>query len=177
MMALQSLMLSGSVRSLSLTVPLWDTDFGHLSLLGKLASFLWFFGFFLGAIFPLWFLLGLGHPSSCWSYFVKPGHPSFWVPCPSGFNFFIMRPNYMGRSADLKVGNFPEGTTDCDIAKSIVGHFTAENIKVLSIQQCAYKIACVTFEDKMACEIIHLRGELDMGGVRVPVVPPPLPPP
>ena len=83
----------------------------------------------------------------------------------------------MGRSADLKVGNFPEGTTNCDIAKAIVGHFSADNIKVLSIQQCANKIARVTFDDKTACEIVRLRGELDMDGVKVPVVPPPPPPP
>ena len=39
------------------------------------------------------------------------------------------------------------------------------------------KIACVTFQDKTACEIIQLKGELDMGGVKVAVVPPPPPPP
>ena len=52
--------------------------------------------------------------------------------------------NCMGRAADLKVGNFPEGVMNCDIAKSIVEHFAADNIKVFPIQQCANKIAVDT---------------------------------
>ena len=99
------------------------------------------------------------------------------MPAQPGLTFCVMFHNVLGRAADLKIGNFPEGTTNCDIAQSIVDHFKADNIKVLSIQQCANKIARVTFEDKTACELIQLRGELDMGGVKVAVVPPPPPPP
>ena len=97
--------------------------------------------------------------------------------CPARLNFFVMFHNVLGRAADLKVCNFPQGITNCDIAQSIVDHFKADNIKVLSIQQCANKIARVTFEDKTACELIQRRGELDMGGVKVAVVPPPPLPP
>ena len=78
----------------------------------------------------------------------------------------------MARCADLKVNNFAEGVTDCDIAQAIVDHFKAENMKVLSIQPCANKIPRVTFDSKLGCEIVQLRGELDIGGVKVAVVPP-----
>ena len=78
----------------------------------------------------------------------------------------------MARCADLKVGNFPEGVTNCDIAQAIVDHFKTENMNVLSIQQCANKIARVTFDSKLVCEIVQLRGELDIGGVKVAVIPP-----
>ena len=83
----------------------------------------------------------------------------------------------MSRSADLKVNNFAEGTTNSDIAKSIVDFFSAAGTKILCIQQCANKIARVTFESKIACELTQLKGELDVGGVKVAVVPPPPPPP
>ncbi len=75
------------------------------------------------------------------------------------------------------MNNFDEGFTNCDIAKAIVDHFAAENMKVLSIQQRANKIARVTFDSKLVSEIVQLRGELDIGGVKVGVVPPPPPPP
>ena len=80
-------------------------------------------------------------------------------------------------TADLKVDKFGEGAVNTDIAKAIFDHFAGQNIKVLSIQQCRNKIARVTFEDQTACECVQLRGELDMGGVKVDVVPPPPPPP
>ena len=67
------------------------------------------------------------------------------------------------------------GFTNCDITKAIVDHFTAENMKVLSIQQRANKIAHITFDSKLVSEIVQLRGELDIGGVKVGVVPPLLP--
>lgn len=85
--------------------------------------------------------------------------------------------NYLARSVDLKVNAFPEGKFPNDIAKSIADYFVDQNIKLLAIQQCPNKIARVTFEDRTACELIRLRGELDMDGVMVPVVPPPPPPP
>ena len=88
----------------------------------------------------------------------------------------LIHENHLARCADLKVNNFAEGFTNCDIAKAIVDHFTAENMKVLSIQQRANKIAHVTFDSKLVSEIVQLRGELDTGGVKVGVVPP-LPPP
>ena len=83
----------------------------------------------------------------------------------------------MTRTADLKVNCFAENASNTDIAKSIVEHFAGQNIKVLAIQQCPNKIARVTFEDRTACEMVQLRGELDMNGVKVAVVPPPPPPP
>ena len=83
----------------------------------------------------------------------------------------------MTRMADLKVNCFAEDASNTDIAKSIVEHFAGQNIKVLAIQQCPNKITRVTFEDRTACEIVQLRGELDMNGVKVAVVPPPPPPP
>ena len=83
----------------------------------------------------------------------------------------------MTRTADLKVNGFAENATNCDIAKTIVEHFASQNIKVLAIQQCPNKTARVTFDDKTACEIVQLRGELEMDGVKVSVVPPPPPPP
>ena len=85
--------------------------------------------------------------------------------------------DYTVRSADLKVHDFPEGTTNTDIVKAIVEYFTAQNVTVLAVQQCANKIARVTFDDRTACELIRLRLELDINGVKVPVVPPPPPPP
>ena len=88
-----------------------------------------------------------------------------------------MPSNYMTRSADLKINNFAEGSSNCDIAKAIVDHFAADNIKVLCVQQCANKVARVTFDTKLASEVVQLRGELDVGGVKVAVVPPPPPPP
>ena len=83
----------------------------------------------------------------------------------------------MTRTADLKVNGFADGVTNTDIAKLIVDHFAAQNIKVLAIQQCPNKTARVTFEDRTACEVIQLRGELMVGDVKVPVLPPPPPPP
>ena len=80
--------------------------------------------------------------------------------------------NYFYRSADLKVNGFAENVTSSDIVKVVVEHFASENVKVLSVQQCPGKIARVTFHDRAACEMIRLRGELDMGGVKVTVVPP-----
>ena len=85
--------------------------------------------------------------------------------------------DYLGRSADLNVNGFPEGTTNTDIAKAIMDYFVGQNVKVLAIQQCPNKIARVTFDDRTACDLIRLRVELDMNGVKVPVVPPPPPPP
>ena len=81
-----------------------------------------------------------------------------------------------GRSADLKVNGFPDGTANADIAKAIVDYFAAQSIKVHAIQQCLNKIARVTFDDNAICGRIRMRVELDMGGVKVPVVPPPPPP-
>ena len=81
--------------------------------------------------------------------------------------------NYLARSVDLKVNAFPEGNVPTDIAKSISDYFVDQNIKVLAIQQCPNKVARVIFEDRTDCELIRLRGELDMNGVKVPVVPPP----
>lgn len=83
--------------------------------------------------------------------------------------------NCMRRTADLKVDKFGEGSASTDIAKAIFDHFASQNIKVLSIQQCRNKVAHVTFEDQTACECVQLRGELDVGGVKVDVVPPPAP--
>lgn len=85
--------------------------------------------------------------------------------------------NYMTRSADLKVNGFAVDATNADIAKTIVEHFASQNIKVPAIQQCPNKVARITFEDRTACEIVQLRGELVMGDVKVAVVPPPPPPP
>ena len=85
--------------------------------------------------------------------------------------------NDMRRAADLKVDKFAEGTVNTDIAKAISDHFAGQNIKILSIQQCRNKIARVTFADQTACKCVRLRGELDVGGVKVAVVPPPPPPP
>ena len=85
--------------------------------------------------------------------------------------------SYLYRSADLKVNGFAENVTNTDIVKIVVEHFVSENVKVLSVQQCSGKIARVTFQDRTACEMIKLRGELEMGGVKVAVVPPPPPPP
>ena len=78
----------------------------------------------------------------------------------------------MSRSANLKINNFAEGTSNCDVVKSIVDYFTSTGTKILCVQQCANKIARVTFESKLACELTQLRGELDVGGVKVAVVPP-----
>ena len=85
--------------------------------------------------------------------------------------------SYLYRSADLKVNGFAENVTNTDVVKIVVEHFVSENVKVLSVQQCPGKIARVTFQDRTACEMIKLRGELEMGGVKVAVVPPPPPPP
>ena len=83
----------------------------------------------------------------------------------------------MSRSADLKINNFADDFTNSDIAKAIVDYFVARNMKVLCVQQCANKIARVTFDSREASEVVQLRGELDIGGVKVAVVPPPPPPP
>ena len=85
--------------------------------------------------------------------------------------------NHLYRSADLKVNGFAEDVTSTDIVKIVVEHFASENVKVLSVQQCPGKIARVTFHDRAASDMIRLRGELEMGGVKVAVVPPPPPPP
>ena len=84
----------------------------------------------------------------------------------------VLTPNYMSRSADLKINNFPEQCTNCDVVKAIVDYMRAENMKILCVQQCANKIARVTFQEKLACEIIQFRGELDIGGAKVAVVSP-----
>ena len=75
--------------------------------------------------------------------------------------------NYLVRSVDLKVNGFPEGNVPNDTAKSVADYFVDQNIKVLAIQQCPNKVARVTFEDRTACELICLKGELDMNGVKV----------
>ena len=85
--------------------------------------------------------------------------------------------NYLVRSVDLKVNGSPEGNVPNVTAKSIADYFVDQNIEVLAIQQCPNKVARVTFEDRTTCELIRLRGELDMNGVKVPVVPPPPQPP
>ena len=65
-----------------------------------------------------------------------------------------------------------EQSTNCDVVKAIVDYMRAENMKILCVQQCANKIARVTFQEKLACEIIQFRGELDIGGAKVAVVSP-----
>ncbi len=85
--------------------------------------------------------------------------------------------DYLSRSADLKVNGFDVALTTPDIVKIVVEFFASENIKVIAVQPCPNKIARVTFENRQACEIVRDRSELDMGGVKVTVVPPPPPPP
>ena len=79
---------------------------------------------------------------------------------------------YMARTADLKVNGFGDDMTPPDIAKAIVDHFKGQDVKILAIQQCANKTARVTFEERTFCEHVQLVGELNMSGVKVPVVPP-----
>ena len=83
--------------------------------------------------------------------------------------------SFLYHSADLKVNGFAENVTSSDIVKIVVEHFASENVKVLSVQQRPGKIARVTFQDRAACEMIRLRGELEMSGVKVAVVLPLLP--
>ena len=52
------------------------------------------------------------------------------------------------RSIDIKLGEFPDGTSDLDIAKSLLDFFEEKaQFKVVAIQQCPNKIARVTFEE------------------------------
>ena len=104
------------------------------------------------------------------------GRPSVWAPRPSGLNFLFcpfglflshVLQLFGPGSVDLKVNGFPEGNVPNDTAKSVDDYFVDQNIKVLAIQQCPNKVARVTFEDRTACELICLRGELDMNGVKV----------
>ncbi len=85
--------------------------------------------------------------------------------------------DYLSRSADLRVNGFEDTLTASDIVKIIVEFFASDNIKVVAVQTCPNKIARVTFENRQACETVRDQSELDMGGVKVTVVPPPPPPP
>ena len=86
--------------------------------------------------------------------------------------------SYLYRSADLKVNGFAENVTNTGIVKIVIEHFASENVKILSVQQCPGKIARVIFQDRDAYAMIRLRGELQMDGVKVAVLPllPPPPP-
>ena len=79
--------------------------------------------------------------------------------------------SYLYRSADLKVNCFAENVTNTGIVKIVI-------VKILSVQQCPGKIARVIFQDRDAYAMIRLRGELQMNGVKVAVLPllPPPPP-
>ena len=52
------------------------------------------------------------------------------------------------RSIDIKLGEFPDGPSDYDIAKSLLDFFEEKaQFKVVAIQPCPKKIARVSFEE------------------------------
>lgn len=52
------------------------------------------------------------------------------------------------RCIDIKLGEFPDGPSDYDIAKSLLDFFEEKaQFKVVAIQWCPNKIARVTFEE------------------------------
>ena len=68
------------------------------------------------------------------------------------------------RCIDIKLGEFPDGPSDYDIAKSLFDFFEEKaQFKVVAIQPCPKKIASVTFEEGGEAVFednrsVHIRG-------------------
>ena len=57
-------------------------------------------------------------------------------------------PDFLPRSIDVKLGDFPEGVSSVDIVRSLLEFFQKNaDFKVVVVQQCPNKIARVTFEE------------------------------
>lgn len=76
------------------------------------------------------------------------GRAFFWPlpiltsPCRMG------TPDFLPRSIDVKLGDFPEGVSSVDIVRSLLEFFQKNaDFKVVAVQQCPNKIARVTFEE------------------------------
>lgn len=162
-----------------------------LGFLGEFASFFWFFWpFSLFLRTPSYFcascsLVGC-HPST---WLVKPGHPSGWVPRPSGLHpfslislySFVMAPRAWSRTIDIECKDFPAGTLSSDVAKWVFEYFITNHpdFKVVSIQQCPGRVARVTFDKDCdsAKDTLEELGEVSINGVQCLVVRPEPPPP
>lgn len=68
--------------------------------------------------------------------------PILTSPCRMG------TPDFLPRSIDVKLGDFPEGVSSVDIVRSLLEFFQKNaDFKVVAVQQCPNKIARVTFEE------------------------------
>ena len=72
----------------------------------------------------------------------------FWLlPVPT-FLFRMGIPDFLPRSIDVKVGDFPDDVSSINIVKSLLNFFEEKaDFKVVAVQQCPNKIARVTFEE------------------------------
>ena len=91
--------------------------------------------------FSLWLPISSGVSLWCWACLFWP-LPILTSPCRMG------TPDFLPRSIDVKLGDFPEGVSSVDIVRSLLEFFQKNaDFKVVAIQQCPNKIARVTFEE------------------------------
>jgi len=110
---------------------------------------------------------------------VRPGHPSGWVPRPSGLTFcpphfleffvvswfrafrvFVMAPRSWLRIIDIEGKDFPAGTLSSDVAKWVLEYLKKDHpeFKVVSIQCCPGRVARVTFSKDCVSAKTNVRG-------------------
>ena len=69
------------------------------------------------------------------------------MPVPT-FPFRMGIPDFLPRSIDVKLGDFPDDVSSIDIVKSLLDFFEENaDFKVVAVQQCPNKIAWLTFEE------------------------------
>ena len=91
--------------------------------------------------FSLWLPISSGVSLWCWACLFWP-LPILTSPCRMG------TPDFLPRSIDVKLGDFPEGVSSLDIVRSLLEFFQKNaDFKVVAVQQCPNKIARVTFEE------------------------------
>ena len=82
-----------------------------------------------------------------WDQSLVLGVPFLALLVPT-FPFRMRTPDFLPRSIDVKVGDFPDDVSSIDIVKSLLDFFVENtDFKVVAVQQCPNKIARVTFEE------------------------------
>ena len=91
------------------------------------------------------------------------------------FPFAMVIPRVLTRSIDIKLGDFPKGTSISDTAKALRDFFAEEaQFAVVAIQQCPSRIARVTFEEGGEAAKLDFedQGSIRICGVECEVIPP-----
>ena len=121
--------------------------------------------------FSLWSPISSGVSLWCWACL-------FWPLPVLTFPFRMGIPDFLPRSIDVKLGDFPEGVSSIDIVKSLLDFFEENaDFKVVAVQQCPNKIARVTFEEggEAAKADFVDEGSILIRGVKCQVIRPALP--